>query len=876
MGNQSSSVRIFLLGRFEVARGQRVLRETEWTRRKAAALLQRLALEGRLLKEQAIDFLWPEADAGSGANNLYRTLHALRQTLETTLGPGTVEATFVFEDGVLALVDTVWVDVVEFESLAQSDDPSDLAAAIELYAGDLLPDERYEEWTLIPRETLHRRHREARLALAAAVRDARDEAKAIELLSPLLAQDPADEVVHRELMRLYALSGRRHEALRQYQTCVDALASELDVPPARETADLYSKILSGELTPPAEPAPLPWVPPTPITVEAEDAAPLIGRDAELATVRRWLHSNTPRHPRTLLLAGDAGVGKTRLASEILREVASNGMTVLFGAAYEEEGQLPYQPFIEAFDHHLAEHQRPLDENPITHFKRSGAGDPQQEHWALFRAAAAFLTGLALRTPVVLLVDDLHDADEASLQLFHYLARQTRSAPVFLLATYRPGAAAATVRPFAGLLNSLYRERLSETLVLRRLAEDAVARMLAHTLGGEPEKELVTAVYGITEGNPFFVQEIAAALLKDGPVENSAGRWRLKGGADLHVPAGLSGLLRERVRGLGPPVQSALTAAAVIGREFRFDVLRAVAALPDSALLDALDAALTGRLLEETGGGYRFRHALIRRALYDSLSRTRRSLLHGQTAEAIENIYARHPSGLDPHVEDLAFHYDLSDRRDRALEYLIAAGRKAARMYAFEVAVNYYERALALLDELAPDSESERRFRLLESLGKYHKVLADTPQSVAAFERALEISGGDWEPQPADRARLRRLAAMGLLTAGQLDAVGPYLRGALAELEGSGDNELEFANVLYNIAQLHWHRNEYREAFDVAQRSLAVAEKVNDPAAVARAFEMLALACHSLGEWQAGMEYEQQRAALAGPGLDVTDAFDVHL
>ena len=130
--------------------------------------------------------------------------------------------------------------------------------------------------------------------------------------------------------------------------------------------------------------------------------------------------------------------------------------------------------------------------------------------------------------------------------------------------------------------------------------------------------------------------------------------------------------------------------------------------------------------------------------------------------------------------------------------------------------------------------------------------------------------------PRDQARIHRLAAMGLLTAGQLDDAAAHLQAALHDLDQSDDDAIELAHVLYNVAQLHWHRNEYREAFEVSQRSLAVAERLNDREAIARAFEMLALACHSLGEWQTGIQYEQQRAALAGPGLDVSDAFDVHL
>src|SRR6266852_6373282 len=463
MNTSSSSIRIFLLGRFEVTRGERILQASSWTRRKAAALLQRLALERRLLKEQAIEFLWPETDPTSGSNNLYRTLHTLRQTLDTALGPGTAEATLVFQDGVFTLTDTVWVDVAAFESLVQSGDQSALISALQLYTGDLLPDDRYAEWTLSSRERLRRGQREARLTLAAHARDARGYTRAISLLTPLLAQDPADELVHRELMHLYALAGRRHEALRQYQACVDALAAELAVPPDSETTALYTCIIHGEITPPPASTLPTWMTPSQMVPEFEGDTPLVGRQSELEALHAGLRSAWQRRGQVLFLAGDSGVGKTRLALELLREAAASGMITLHSTAYEQEGQLPYQPFIEAFDRYLTENQHALDENPITHFKRLGSSDPQQEHWALFKATATFLTDLAKHSPVILLVDDLHATDDTSLQLFHYLARQTQLAPVILLATYRTDIAASVVTPFSTLLNALYREHLSETL-----------------------------------------------------------------------------------------------------------------------------------------------------------------------------------------------------------------------------------------------------------------------------------------------------------------------------------------------------------------------------------------------------------------------------
>ena len=883
------AVKIFLLGRFEVIRGDLTLPAAGWPRRKAAALFQRLALERRLVKEQVIEFLWPETAPAAGANNLYRTIHVVRQTLDTALGPNTAATTFTFQDGVLSLTESAWVDVHEFEQVCSTSATfSKLQQAISLYQGDLLPDDPYTEWTLLSREALRRRFCEACLALAGHYAQSRDYAMAIELLRPLLTHDPTDESIHRELMRLYALAGRRHDALRQYQSCVDALAAELDLPPDPQTSALQTQILNGQLgpTPPTTPPPG-WLPPLPIALEVERSTPLVGRKGELERLQAEINKSWHGRGQTILLTGDTGVGKTRLAYEMLRAAASAGMITLFGAAYEQEGQLPYQPFIEAIERYLAEHHRPGEEHPITHFNPRGVTDPQQEHWALFNATTTFLLNLAQQSPVVLLIDDLHAADETSLHLFHYLVRQTCASPVILLATYRADSIAPIGSPFQILLNALYREKLSQTLAVSPLAEHDTANMMGHLLDGQVSHAFVQVVFDAALGNPLFVQEITRALLKFELVELSQdGQWRLKPQAELQLPAGLSELLHQRIAGLGPAVEQILSVAAVVGREFGFDVLQNLAAVPDSTLLNALDAALTGHLLEETdSSGYRFRHPLMRRVLYEALSRTRRARLHGRAAEAIEMVYQRRPEGLTPYVEALAFHYDASDRRDRALPYLLQAGQKAAGLYAFEVAVDYFERALTLMNEMGL-TDPAQRWPVLEALGWWGIILADTPRAVAHFEQALALptpaflldSGGSeegWQPSGPDRARLHRGAAMALITAGNTDAAEKHLRAALAEIN-EVTHAADYAFVLYNVAQLHWHRNEYQPAFEAAQRSLAIAEQLNDPLAIARAFEMLALACHSLGEWREGLHFEEQRSALAGTGLDVTEAFDVHL
>jgi tetratricopeptide (TPR) repeat protein len=328
--------------------------------------------------------------------------------------------------------------------------------------------------------------------------------------------------------------------------------------------------------------------------------------------------------------------------------------------------------------------------------------------------------------------------------------------------------------------------------------------------------------------------------------------------------------------LGTAVESTLTAAAVVGREFGFSVLRAVTGLADGDLFDALDAALTAYLLEETDSGYRFQHSLIRRTLYDSLSRRRRAWLHTHTAAAIESISAGRSEGLKPTIEMLAFHYDLSDDRAKALPYLIEAAQRAADIFALEIASDYLERALSLMDERGIDDPA-RRWPILEQLGTWAKVLADTSRAVACYEQALALPVTDqWQPGASDRARLHRSVARTFIAAGRMAKAKQHLETAVEIVADSGQASLDYANILYDMALWYWHNDAYQEAFAAAQQSLELAEQLDDVMARAQAYEMLALACHSLGEWQQGLNFERQRSMLIGHNLDVTEAFDAHL
>jgi len=866
-----SDIKIYLLGKFEVNRGKKILRVHDWNRQKAAALFKRLAWERKLHKEIIVDQLWPDASLTSGSNNLYRALHEIRRTLDAHLGKGSADQVISFSDGILTLSDSIWVDAHEYEKTANGSNSQYL---VENYSGDFLPDDLYEDWTLTPREHLRQLYRDAVLSTTED-----DPGSATKVLASLLAKDLLDEPVHCALMKAYALTGRRHEALRQYKVLLDALDANLGIAPDPQTTELYEQILQGEIVARADTTSrTPMIGSVPFVsniVELEKDSAFVGRQNELETILRSIEKAKGGHGNVILLAGDTGVGKTRLAYEVLQRANSSGMEILLGTCYEHEGQLPYQPFIEAFNRYLSDHNLSPDQNPILNFHKLGVTDPQQEQWALFNAAAGFLHEIAKQTPLIFLVDDLHAADETSLSLFHFLARQSRSAQLVLLATYREDIPSIKSKPFGVLLNALYRERLGEKINVNRLGIDDVTGIITPSLNGTADSSLIQAIFEATEGNPFFVQEVIQSLLSEKMLKQEDDVWYLPQGVNLPIPSRLTELLLERVGSLGDKVETTLIAGAVLGREFRFEIVRNISGLSDSDVLDALDAALAGHLLEETETGYRFRHSLIRHALYDSTSRARRKILHTNAAQAIEASFSSNHHALDSQLESLAYHYLRSNQREKALGYLLKAGEQASSVYALEVAIKHYEDALALMDEFKMDDPAQR-WKIHESLGWWYDTLADIPHSVGHFEQALALPPIDtWKSAPRDRARLHRAAATVFITGGNLAQGESHLKAALSEVDENEDAS-DYALLLYTLSQYHWHKNEYQEAFDAAQKSMEIAERLNDQDALANAFEMLALTCHSLGEWQSGLQFERKRASLAGHELDVTSAFDVHL
>ena len=444
----------------------------------------------------------------------------------------------------------------------------------------------------------------------------------------------------------------------------------------------------------------------PSTLETD--APFVGREAELSTLRSWwAQSNASDRRHVVLLGGDAGMGKTRVTIEFARILHDEGATVLAGRCYQEN-VVPYQPFVEAVGWYLrtapaAEVRADLMRTGahLTRLVPDVAGDfpdlpepvqaePDTQRYLMFEAVNDLLGTLCASAPVLIVLEDLHWADRPTLALLSHLARSRDPARLLVLGTFR-SEEVADDHPLRALITELRRDHSVEEIELSGLDEGDVGRLCLVACAFAPDAEFVRSMRRETEGNPFFVREICSHVHEIGAA-NVGGGFTLE---SLGVPDGVKQVIGRRVEHLPEAAGRALSAAAVIGREFDLDLLIEITGDDEDDLLDLLDEAVAARVVEETTtqGLYSFVHALTREALHDSLSATRRARLHLRVAQAIERLRA---DRLDDYLGVLAYHYGCAGGDStKAVEYAERAGEQSLRQLADEEAAQYFESGLSL-------------------------------------------------------------------------------------------------------------------------------------------------------------------------------------
>ena len=429
---------------------------------------------------------------------------------------------------------------------------------------------------------------------------------------------------------------------------------------------------------------------------------LYGRDRELAIMREQLTAALVGRGSLVLIGGEAGIGKTALAEVIGAEAAARGALVLVGRCFDLTETPPYGPWIELFGRYQPTAELPPLPDVFAVRGTVGAVSSQD---ALFRQVLDFLTALATARPVILLLDDLHWADPASLALLRFLARSLAALPLLLIATYRSDELTRG-RPLSPLLPLLVREAGAERIDLHPLDDGAVRALVAmrYRLAGGDADRLVAYLHGRAEGNALFVGEVLRSLEERGALARDRDGWRLGDLSGHTVPSLLKQVIEGRVARLDTESQRLLGVAAVIGQEVPLAVWAAVAEVDEEALLPVIEAASVARLVEPTedGTGIRFVHALTREALYEGILPPRRRVLHRRVGEVLAGRKRPDPDAVASHLQRAG--------DARAVAWLVAAGERAQRARAWLTAANRFEAALVGMD--GDHSMGERAWLLL--------------------------------------------------------------------------------------------------------------------------------------------------------------------
>ena len=675
--------------------------------RRARSLLAWLALHpGPHARGEVAACFWPDVLDSSARTSLRSAL----LTLRNELGPACAAHLEASRDAVgIRRDDDTSIDTVEFAALV---DGGDLEQAVAIGDAELLPG-LDDEWVFAARD----RHREQLIAalarLAAIAEEAGDPAGAVRWTRRQVAHDPLSEDAHRELIRRLAEAGDRPSALAAFAQLRTRLAAELHVAPSAATRELVDAVRR-EDRPAGRSRSTPVLP---AALEMRRGRPFVGREETLDRLRAAWPGGRGGTPQLWLIAGEPGIGKTRLAAELAAAVHAEGAAVLYGRAYPEP-LTPYQPFAEALG--------------VSRFADlvDGAGG---DRYALFDALASELA----RAPGALVViDDLHWADRPTLLLLQHVIRSSQSNPVLVVGTYRHADLDAA-HPLAEALAELRREHPFERIVLDGLGPDELADLISGVTGSAGDERFVHAVHAETEGNPFFVEEVLRHLAESGSLEQRMATGSL--GA-MGVPEGVKDVVGRRLAALGERANHVLAIASVVGRRFGIDVLERLSGGDEDELIGALDDALAADLIaEEPGapGRFAFTHALVRETAYEALSRTRRVRLHGRVGRVLEEL---HRADLEPHLGELAHHFAAAaepGHAEDAVRYATAAGERAMEQLAYEDAVGHYRGALATL-ALAGDAPDIQRCDLLLELGAAEARAGEGINARANFEQAADL------------------------------------------------------------------------------------------------------------------------------------------
>jgi DNA-binding SARP family transcriptional activator len=808
-----------------------------------------------LPRQRIAGSLWPESSDAQALTNLRRELHHLRDAwpgLEALIDVGS--RTLAWRD------DTrVSVDILAFEQAADRGLAGDRAAlqdAARLYQGDLLPDITVE-WIEPDREQLRQRAKSLLSHLVAVLEKERAYSEAIGHAQQLSRLDPLDEQAWCTLMRCHARRGDRATALHLYQQCTALLKRELGAQPGAATRATYREILNLE----AEASP---IPPPPCT----SVYPLVGRHAEFRTLLNAWYSAAAGHPTLALIRGEAGIGKTRLAEELIDWCRLENVTAVTARCYVGEGRLAYAPIAAWLkSDSLQPALRTLEDAWLTDVARLrpelAATRPeiatpsrQLESWQRLRFFEALGRAFRAAAPLVLILDDLQWADADTIEWLHYFLRSASGSSCLVVATVRAEEQQDNP-PLGRLFGQLGHDDLLTTITLGRLDQRATA-LLAGAVAEHPLDDAAQAeTFRDTEGHPLFIVE--------------RGRMALAGQAGTSALGELSrvqSVVGARLALLSDEARATAEVAAAVGRDFQFDLLARASDLEEAALVRSLDELWQRHIVRvQADERWDFSHDRIREVAYSGIGPARRRLIHRRIAQAMELLFT---GRLDEVSASLAVHLDRGGQPGRAVPFLERAAAVAERVYANEEAIRCLTYALSLLATMPPTRDrDERELSLRSSLSvalnsargyasldveqnldrvfalsrvsgqgqlpvrwlwvafTHRFMLGDLKGTREASEQALAFSESD----PACRCEAHHAMAGMLMSGGELEAARQHFEASLAAYDernpqrsALGSDLGVFAHAWY--AHALWLLGEDDAAVTHADQGIALSRRLD--------------------------------------------------
>lgn len=845
-------IRISTFGTLQVLRGDHAVAEGDWHTRQARQLLKILLTERPrpVSSDRLIEILWPNSTPGAAATTLRSAINALRNVLEPER-PNRAPSRYILTQApgyAFHLHPDIWLDVEVFEKELESARHAEttdqqyrhLKTAVDLYQDDYLICDPYADWVQNERERLQELYFNALLQLAELQAQSGHFVAAIAACRQILARDEVRENAYQALMRYQAESGDSAAALLTYERCRNVLSEELGADPSPLTQQLHQRILNGEIEMPAEPAGRPHraapaesagrghpigdpeaIPQRTLlpVVDTHFLEIFVGREAEVALAEDRLTQALHGHGDVVVFAGEAGVGKTRLAYPILQQATTANATVLCVTCQPLEQQLPFAPLADVLGrylHSLPDHAlHKLPTASLTQLAQiipslqdrlpnlaasawDGAIGADENRQRLIDGIVTFLTSLARLRPMVIFVDDLHWADHDTLAVLGRLIQRVADAPLLVMLAYRTDDLAEN-EDLSMLLHALNRRQEQAIIQVDRLRVQHVrhiVQLLLQPYQPRAGVELADALYAATQGNPLFVTEAVRDLLER---QSEHQTLPLDGGGSadhflfqqaLRRNRRVQEVILERIERLPLPAQELLQLAAVLGRDFSLDLLEATAATDP---VDSLEVLLQRKfLVERPDERIDFSHQIVRQVAYDSINTLQRRRLHFRIAQALEALRR-----AEDNPRETAFHYSQAGRSAQQpfAYYSILAGERLLRRLGFRQAVVHFDDALATLKAL-PDSPPELIRRALLGRGLAYESLLD-PDGVSDTYWRLQT----WAAAQGDRGLMlmahSRFTSMLTLLGRQRESnqlLGELVE-ALAQTEGSGDQSHVMADLL---------------------------------------------------------------------------------